>query len=528
MIRKLVEQHLTRLVGPLPPGHDIEFVKDPKFGDAASNIAFGLARVRHQSPRAIAEELVPQFAGLPEFERVEVGGSGFLNFFLSDACLLETIARAGRPDFGRSDFGRGQRINVEYVSANPTGPLNVVNARAGALGSAIVALLRFTGHDAVSEYYVNDSGGQIELFGLSVAARVAEQRGEPWAIPEGGYRGDYLVPIAQEILKQDLPRAEWGSFALDRIVAGQRATLERFGVRFEDFVHDSAIRSTNDWVLNRLAEKNASFRQDGALWFRAKEYGDTEDRVLIKSNGEPTYALTDMNYHRQKFERGFERLVTIWGADHHGDIARLKGGLQALGCPADKLEILIVQWATLLRDGQKLSMSKRTGDFVTIDEVLDEIGADALKYFLLMRRASQHLEFDLSLAKRTSSENPVYYAQYSHARISSILRFAREKGVDTDTPPDRPEFRDPAERTLAKMILRFPDTVAGAAKALEPHRLVYYTLELANTFHSFYEQARVVSDDREATAFRVNLCRCAQATMRQSLNLLGISAPEKM
>jgi arginyl-tRNA synthetase len=528
LIRERVEQHLTRLLGPLPAGHDIEFVKDPKFGDVASNIAFFLAKTLHKSPRAVAEELVPRLSGLPEFTQVSVGGNGFLNFFLSDSCLLETIAAAGEPDFGRRDFGRGQRVNVEYVSANPTGPLNVANARAGAYGSALVSLLRFTGHDAISEYYVNDSGGQIELFALSVAARVAEQRGDPWSIPEGGYQGDYLVPIAREIIKSGIPRDQWGSHALAQVVAGQRATLERFGVRFDSFVHDSALRPTNDFVIARLAERNYSFKQDGALWFKAKEFGDTEDRVLIKSNGEPTYALTDMNYHRQKFDRGFDRLITIWGADHHGDIARLKGGLQALGYPSEELEIVIVQWATLLRDGKKISMSKRAGEFITIDEVLDEIGSDALKFFVLMRRASQHLEFDLSLAKRTSSENPVYYAQYSHARISSILRFAAEKGVDISTRPARAEFTDPAERTLTKMIMRFPDTVAGAARALEPHRLVYYTLDLANTFHSFYEQARVVSDDREATAFRVNLCQCTRQTMHQALTLLGISAPEKM
>jgi arginyl-tRNA synthetase len=528
LIRERVEQHLTRLLGPLPPGHEVEFVKDPKFGDVASNIAFFLARTRRQSPKAIAEELVPQLAGLPEFTQVTVGGNGFLNFALADSWLAEGIQAAAEPDFGRSCFGAGRRVNVEYVSANPTGPLNVANARAGAYGAALVSLLRFTGHDAISEYYINDSGGQIELFALSVAARVAEQKGEPWSIPEGGYQGDYLAPIAREILEQGIPRAQWGSFGLDRIVAGQRATLERFGIRFDSFIRDSDVRRTNDFVLNRLSEKGFSFKQDGALWFKAMEFGDTEDRVLVKGNGEPTYALTDLNYHRQKFERGFDRLITVWGADHHGDIARLKGGLQALGYPADKLEISIVQWATLLRDGRRISMSKRAGEFITIDEVLDEIGSDALKFFLLMRRASQHLEFDLGLATRTSKENPVYYAQYSHARISSILRFAQEKGVDVDARPARMEFTDPAERTLAKMIMRFPDTVAGAARALEPHRLVYYALDLANTFHSFYEQARVVSDDTAATAFRVNLCQRTRQTMRQALTLLGISAPEKM
>jgi arginyl-tRNA synthetase len=528
MIRTRVEQHLTQRFGTLPPGHDIQFVKDAKFGDVASNIAFLLAREQGGDAATIARGVVDRLAGLPDFAQVSVGGRGFVNLTISDAWLQEGLKEASLPDFGRSAFGQGSRILVEYVSANPTGPLNVVNARAAAFGSALVSLLRFTGHDAVSEYYVNDSGHQIELFEQSVAARVAEQLGQPGAIPDGGYPGAYLVPVAEQIVRDKISREQWGRFALEAILSGQRQVLERFGVSFESFIRDSAIRTSNDEVLKRLAAGNLSYAQDGALWFRAKDYGDTEDRVLVKSTGEPTYALTDLNYHRQKFERGFERLITVWGPDHHGDIARLKGGLKALGYPADRLEIVIVQWTTLLRAGKKLAMSKRAGEYVTIEEVIDEIGVDALKFHLLMRRASQHLEFDLALARQTSSENPVYYAQYSHARIASILRFAREKGVDPDTRPDCFEFTHPAERMLAKLLMRYPDVVDGAARACEPHRLVYYALDLANGFHQFYEQARVVSEDRAATAFRVQLCQCTKATMRSVLNLIGVSAPEKM
>jgi arginyl-tRNA synthetase len=528
VIREVVEQLLTELVGELPAGHDLEFVKDPKHGDVASNVAFLLARAQGRDPAGIAGELAGKLSGRPEFSQVNVGGRGFINFTIADPWLVQGIQAAASPDFGRSTLGQGSRVLVEYVSANPTGPLVIANARAGALGSALISILRFTGHDAVGEFYINDSGHQIELFGQSVAARVAEQRGEPLAVPEGGYPGGYLVPIAEDIVVQNLSPDQWGSFALEALLAGQRRTLERFGLIFDSFVRESTIRPSNPEILDRLAAAGLSYVKDGATWFRAEQFGDTEDRVLVKSNGEPSYALTDINYHCQKLERGFARLITIWGADHHGDIARLKGGLKALGYPPERLEILITQWTTLLRDGQKLGMSKRAGTYITIDEVLDEIGVDALKFYLLMRRASQHLEFDLALAKKTSAENPVYYAQYGHARIASIVRFAQEKGIDPEAQPARWEFRAPEERALAKMVMRYPDVVESAARALEPHRLVYYTLDLANTFHTFYEGVRVVSDDPAATGFRVYLCQCTRKTIRSALNLIGVSAPERM
>jgi arginyl-tRNA synthetase len=528
MIRQRIERALTELLGTLPEGHEVEFVKDPKMGDIASNVAFLLAKERGQIPGAIAQELADQLNGIPEFRQVIVGGRGFLNFAISDYWLTAGILLAGQPDFGRSDSGAGRRVLVEFISANPTGPLNVVNARAGAYGSALVSLLRHTGHQADAEFYVNDSGNQIALLSQSVAARVAEQKGEPWAIPDGGYPGEYLKPIAAEALRQGIEPSRWGSFAVDRMLEGQRQTLERFRAHFDSFVRESSIRPTNAEIVQRLAERGLSYEKDGATWFRAKDFGDTEDRVFVKSDGEPAYALTDLNYHRRKFERGYDWLITIWGPDHHGDIARLKGGLKSLGYPAEKLDIPIVQWTTLLREGKKLGMSKRSGEYITIDEVLDEIGVDALKFYLLMRRSSQQLEFDLALAKQTSPENPVYYAQYGHARIASILRFAREKGHDPDARPVEYAFTDDGERSLAKFLMRYPDVVESAAGNLEPHRLVYYVLDLANAFHLFYENVRVVSDDPTATTFRMYLCQCAKQVLRNALGLVGVSAPEKM
>lgn len=528
MIRQVIEDRLRSLVGELPAGHEVEFIRDGTKGDVASNIAFLLSRVQRLPPRKVAEELAAKLTEGTEFSKVVVGGGGFLNFTFSDAWLQQGLAAAAAPDFGRSSSGNGLRVNVEFVSANPTGPLNIVNARAGAYGAAVVSLLNFTGHRAVAEYYVNDSGRQAMLLGASVAARVAELQGAPLTIPEDGYRGEYLVPIARELLDAGIPADGWQQYALDRIITSQQTTLKRFGIHFDEIVRESAIRPTNHEVLARLKARGASYERDGAIWFRASDYGDTEDRVLVKSDGEPTYALSDINYHRQKFERGFDRLITVWGPDHHGDVARLVGGLKALGYPAENLKIVIVQWTTLLRAGQRLGMSKRAGEFVTIDEVLDEIGADALKFFLLMRRASQHLEFDLALARQTSAENPVYYAQYGHARIASILNFARGKGYDPTGQPDRLEWQTPVERNLIRTLLRYPDVVDAAAKNLEPHRVIYYILDLANAFHLFYENARVVSDDTGTTAFRLYLCRCTKQLLRSALTLVGISAPDRM
>jgi arginyl-tRNA synthetase len=527
MVQQKINQLLKERIGEIPARHELEKIKDPGLGDYASNLPFILARSTGQEPLAVARQLREQLGGCAELVEVRIGGKGFLNFVLSWDFLVQGLHAAGRDGFGRSTTGNHQKVLVEYVSANPTGPLNVVNGRAGALGTALVNLLKFTGFDAASEDYINDGGNQVELLRASLAARVKELAGEPAALPEGGYPGEYLIALARAVVEEKIDEADWGRFVLERIIGGHKESLERLGLRFDRFIYESAIRPRNQETLDLLKKKGFSYEQEGAVWFRASDFGDTEDRVLVKSDGNPTYFLTDLTYHRGKFERGFDRLITIWGPDHHGDIPRLIGGINALGLPGARLEILICQETHLKRGKEIVSMSKRAGDYVTLDEVTSEIGADALKFFLLMRKASQHLEFDLELAKKTTSENPVYYVQYGHARICSILKYASDQGL-SGAEESLTELKEPEERELVKAILDFPDIVLGAALKLEPHRITYYLLDLATAFHYFYERHRVVSDDTGRSRARLYLCQLTKKVLKEGLTLLGVSAPERM
>lgn len=527
MIQAMISKRIAELIGTVPAKHEIAKIKEPGFGDYASNLPFLLAQSAHQDPRTMAQQLSEGLSRFLEFEAVRPGGKGFINFVLSRDFLVGGLKQAGESEFGQSAVGNNEKVLVEYISANPTGPLNVVNARAGALGNAIVNLLRYTGFDALSENYINDGGTQVELLRASLAARVKELKGEPASVPEGGYPGEYLIPIAREVLEKNIGEQEWAEYVLRRIVEGQNESLQRLGLRFDRCTYESSVRPHNPEILALLGERKFCYVEAGAVWFRAKDFGDTEDRVLVKSDGNPTYFLTDLTYHRGKFERGFERLITIWGPDHHGDIQRLRGGVRALGLPADRLDILICQETHLKRGQETVSMSKRAGDYITLDAVLAEIGADALKFFLLMRKASQHLEFDLELAKKTTSENPVYYVQYGHARIASILKYAHDQGL-VPSAEFLPELTEPEERELAKAILDFPDTVLQAALNVEPHRVSYYLLELASAFHYFYERHRVVSPQRELSGARLYLCQLTKNVLKEGLTLLGIGAPERM
>lgn len=528
MINQRINQALASLVSVVPDRHEIEKIKDEKLGDFASNIAFLLAKEKKTSPKSIAEDFAKQLSENPDFSKITVGGNGFLNFAFSDKFLQAGLKLAIDENFGRSNIGDGQKVLVEYVSANPTGPLNVVNARAGALGKAIVNLLNYTGFNAKSEYLVNDSGNQVELLGASLAARIKELKGGNLNIPEGGYPGEYLIPIAKDVVEKGIAENNLGRYAMERIVHNQKESLKRFGLHFDLFIYESSIRPRNPEVLDNLNKKGLSYEKDGAVWFKAKEFGDIEDRVLLKRDGNPTYFLTDLTYHKGKFERGFERFITIWGPDHHGDILRLKGGLAALGFPKNQLEILICQETHLKRGEQKVSMSKRAGEYITLDDVVNEIGADALKFFLLMRKASQHLEFDLELAKKTSQENPVYYVQYAHARICNILKFAKEQGVNLSESVDFSLLQATEERNLAKTIIYFPDIIEQAALSFEPHRLIYFALDIASNFHYFYERQRVVTDNKDLTQARIHLCQCTQKVLAKVLSLIGVAAPEKM
>lgn len=528
MVNQRINRAIESCVGEIPPKHEIEVIKDERLGDFASNLPFILAQEKKVPAKSIAQELAKQLTSYPDFARVSVGGDGFLNFTISDKLLQEGLKVASDENFGKSDVGKGEKILLEYVSANPTGPLNVVQARAAALGNALGNILRFAGFAVTTEYYVNDSGTQVELLYQSLLVRIKELKGEQAEIPEGGYPGKYLCAIANEILTKQLPEAEWRKYLLTTILKMQQSSLSKFGINFDNFVSESKFIERIEDVLRKIKERGKSYEKAGAIWFRATDFGDNEDRVLLTKEGRPTYFVTDLVYHIDKLERGFDRLINIWGPDHHGYIARLKGGIAALGYPSAKLEIIIAQQVSLLKDNVKIAMSKRGGEFITLDEVMGEISSDALKFFLLLRKASQHLEFDLTLAKKSSQENPVYYVQYAYARICNILKFAGIKGTINFQAVNLFLLREPEERKLTKLIIYFPDVIEQAALIREPHRLVYFLLDFATAFHYFYERHRVVMDNKELTLARIYLCQCVQKVLAKGLSLIGVSAPEKM
>jgi arginyl-tRNA synthetase len=417
-------------------------------------------------------------------------------------------------------------VLIEYISANPTGPLNVVQARAGAFGNALVNLLSFANYDAQSEYYINNTGTQVDLLYESFLARIHELKGEPLKIPDRGYPGTYLLDIAREVIENKISEEKWRASLLQTIISFQKQSLTNFGIAFDRFAEESSFKLRQNDVLKKL--NNYTYRKEGALWFKASAFSDNEDRVLITATDRPTYFLADLAYHWDKFERGFDCLINVWGPDHHGYIERMKSGLSALGFNPDQLIIIIAQQVTLLRNHEKVVMSKRAGDFITLDDVLSEIGPDALKFFLLMRRASQHIEFDLALAKKTSQENPIYYVQYAFARINSIIHFAQDKGISEIADPDLSFLSTPLERNLIKIIIRFPDVIYTSAKNYEPHHLIYYLIELANAFHKFYEGVRVISDDTITTTARIFLCQVTRRILKETLAIIDVSAPEKM
>ncbi len=526
MVSQIIVDTIQSNVSEIPAAHEICFILDPKLGDYSSNIAFLLAKVEHRPVLELAEELKNKLIKYPIFSQVSVAGRGFINFFLSNDFLLNQLKSASEPDFSRTNIGHGKKILVEFISANPTGPLNVVQARAGAFGNALVNLLRYVNYDAVSEYYINNTGTQIEMLYESLLARINELQNKPWSIPENGYHGAYLKELAREIIEKNIPADQWRTYLVETIIAQQKDTINKFGLSFDNFTRESTYIPKREQVLEKL--KSLTYRKDGALWFKSTEFKDTEDRVIITANGRPTYILSDLAYHWDKFERGFDTLINIWGPDHHGYIARMKAGISVLGFDPEHLIVIIAQQVTLLRNKEKILMSKRAGEFITLQEVMNEIGSDALKFFLLMRRASQHLEFDLTLAQKTSQENPVYYVQYAYARINSIIRNALEKNYSESIRLELTLLASDTEQTLIKTILHCPDVIAASAKHFEPHHLIYYLIQLATSFHNFYEKVRVVTDDALSTRARVYLCQCTQRVIKNVLSILGISAPEQM
>jgi len=540
-IRGALAQAASRLGAP-----DVEVAlerpRDPTHGDLATNLALTLAKTLGQKPRAIAERLIAAVDLPPGLVRkTEIAGPGFVNFFLAGeqvVGVLPSIITAGK-DYGKSDVGRKAKVNVEFVSANPTGPLHVGHGRGAALGDGIAALLGWTGWAVTREFYVNDAGTQIDKMARSLWARVQQQAGRPGTIPEGGYYGEYLSELAASVLKKegkrfaDLSEDEGVRRCREIGVNAERAEqdedLRQFGVRFDVVSRESAIyeRRLIDATLAELGAKGHSFEAEGALWLRATALGDDKDRVLKKSDGTFTYLVPDIAYHRDKHERGFVKAIDVWGADHHGYIPRMRAALQALGYPDDFFHVEIVQLVRVVRGGEEVRFSKRSGDFVSLRDLFEETGVDAARYFFLMKRGDSQFVFDVDLAKSQTEENPVFYVQMAHARMSGIFRVAgREPGSVRADGVDLSVLTQPEELELVKELADFPAVLQRAAAAYEPHRITGYLEGLARLAHAWYHKYRVLGEPEEAA--RLVLARAVKQVLANGLSLLGISAPERM
>jgi arginyl-tRNA synthetase len=521
------------------PAVEIEHPADPTHGDLASNLAMKLARPLRRPPAAIAEVIATELraAAGDTFASVDVAAPGFLNLRVADAALERTLdaARVADRDFGRSALATPRKVNVEFVSANPTGPLTLGNARGAFVGDLLCRVLEAAGLEITREYYFNDSGRQVRVLGGSVVAR---RRGE--ALPEEAYRGAYVDALAQELPEEVWARATAqgadtddvvGAWASERIRAGIEASLAHLGVRF-DVWRSEAMLHRDGWVeraVARLQDGGHVYEQDGATWFRSTTFGDDKDRVIYRSDREPTYFAADIGYVTEKFARGFDKLIYIWGADHHGTVARVRNAARAMGFDPEAVEMLLVAWVRFVRDGQEVSMSKRAGEFVTLDELLAEVGVDAARWSFAARAASSPIDFDIELARKQSSDNPVYYVQYAHARICSILRKAADAGIAPSSSLVGAIGGDPVAQGLAREVLRLPEVVEDAAAAEATHGLTAYATDLATVFHAYYRDRRVLDPaDPETSAGRLALVDAARLALRNTLGLLGISTPEQM
>ena len=542
----------------------VEAPKEAGHGDFATTVALSLAKSEGTSPRRIAEVIMKNIADAEGvIDKIEIAGPGFLNFFLRETAwlgVIQDVESQGRY-YGHSHVGNGRRVQVEFVSANPTGPLHIGHGRGAAVGDSLCRLLAFTGYDVRREFYINDFGSQVENLGKSVYMRYRQLNGdeaaelvppepaEP-AVDETGeaavksnlYMGEYVTELAREFMEDTaflaLSEPEKMVFCREEgikaMLARIEATLARFGVNFDDWYSERTLYGPGEnrvlSAMDELRSKGLVYDKDGAVWIETTRFKDDKDRVVVKADGRTTYFASDIAYHRDKFGRGFEELIDIWGADHHGYIPRMRAAIQALGHDADSFKVLLVQLVNLMRDGQPVKMSKRSGDFVTLDEVIEEVGSDACRFTFLLRRSDSHLDFDLDLVKSQTSENPVYYVQYAHARLSSVFRQAEERGIKLPTidKVDLTRLSLPEEITIMKKISVFPDLVEGAAVSLEPHRLTYYLQDLAGELHGYYFKHRFISDDIELSYARMYLVKAVRQVVQTALRLLGVTAPEQM
>ena len=550
-IQQLVAQGLeaTRQEGVLQletmPSIQVERPGNSEHGDFATNLPLRLARATRINPLELAQLLAAHIPTGDVIDRVEAAPPGFINFYLKDSWLqqqVETVRQAG-PSFGNGDTGHGRRTMVEFVSVNPTGPVHVGHARGAVLGSSLANILEAAGYEVTREYYINDAGNQMQAFYGSVLARYKESLGLEADMPANSYMGDYIIDLAKEIadsegsrfLGQDEGQAlkEIGDIGREKMVGAIKDDLAGIGVEFDNWFSERSLFEGGEYdtALDLLREKDYLSERDNALWFNSTMLGDEKDNVVVRSTGEPTYFASDIAYHYNKFvSRGYDAVVDIWGADHQGHVPRIKSAVEALGIEPGRLTVLISQMVTLRRGDEVVRASKRTGDFVMLRELVEEVGRDACRFFFLARTPSTQMEFDLELAKKESSENPVYYVQYAHARNASILKLARERNIDWSNG-EVSLLTDPSELELVRAMLRLPELVAQMAESLEPHHLPHYAMDLANAFHAFYENCRVVSsneEDKAITAARLKLVESAQIVFRRSLELMGMSAPDRM
>ena len=536
---------------------EVEIPRNETLGDVAATVAMSLAKTLNKPPRKIAEDIVNAIktmiipplknGGLGIFEKIEIAGPGFINFTFKKEYFYKNLEKLLEEEHSslRTNIGQGRKVQVEFVSANPTGPLHIGHGRGSAVGNALSNLLQAAGFDVQREYYINDAGLQVKLLGQSVYARYQQALGNNIPFPEDGYKGDYIESISQEIIKRagskylNQPFEECGDFftnyAYKMMLADIAKDLKDFGIAFDRWQSEKELyeKGKVESSLKTLSDKNFLYEKDGAMWFASTRFGDDKDRVVVKKDGEYTYFASDIAYHKDKLDRGFDTIINIWGADHHGYIPRIKSVLEAFGLPKEKFKVILIQMVTLLRHGEPVQMSKRAGEFITLREVIDEVGADTAKFIFLTRRADSHLEFDIEVAKEQTAENPVFYVQYAFARISSIFRQAIEKRVQGFEGSrvqeiDLSFLKENEEIFIVKKLLQYPIVFEGAVLSFEPHRITYYLQELARLFHSYYNKHRVISDDKTLTSARLCLCKAVQIVLEEGLKILGVSAPERM
>ena len=523
----------------------VEKPKDEKMGDFACNIAMTLARSERKNPKVIAQIIERHVEkGTAGLDSVEIAGPGFLNLKMSRKFFLDRLADAveQRNDFGKSNVGQGTKIMIEFVSANPTGPLHIGHGRGAAVGDALARILKKAGYDLKTEYYVNDVGNQMNILGRSTWLRYLELLGNDSDFPEDHYRGEYIKDIAQMAIDQhgkkffDKPEGECVPFfkelAKDNILEGIKKDLSNFRVTFDNWFSEQSLYKNNsvEGAIEWLRNEGHVYDKDGAVWLKSSAFDDDKDRVIVKKTGEKTYFCSDIAYHQNKIKRGFKKLINLMGADHHGYVPRMEAVLQAMGYDKNIFKILLIQFVSLLRGGEKVAMSTRSGEFETLSDVVNEVGVDAARYYFLMRSSDAHLDFDLELAKQETSENPVFYIQYAHARICSIFRGAEEKGIQFpgNGSNDLSLLVEEEEFSIIKAILAFPEVVEKSALALEVHRISHYLLDLVSRFHGYYSRHRVISDDVPLTLARLYLLDGLRITIRNGFDLMGISVPEKM